>query len=173
MKNGLFLAFAIVIISILVSCRARGDEEEGQGRTVIPASRISTGGGRDEVREAREARFEADPIPVIPSPVGFRPIMILDLNLDRDQNEEQIVVSQSLADEPAPLSVRIADFDPVSDRYYLAWETELSAWSSTVTDRAFSGSSSEFIPIEQTCVAFSSATRKRSKKTSQKTSSPI
>ena len=62
-------------------------------------------------------------------PPGYQVVQLVDVNLDLDRYEEQVLVAQDIESEENNISLLVADYDSIRDKYTITWETE------TVTQR--------------------------------------
>src|SRR6056297_3626904 len=62
-------------------------------------------------------------------PPGYKILQMVDVNLDLDRYEEQVLVAQDALSEENTISLFVADYDAIRDKYSITWRSD------TVTQR--------------------------------------
>ncbi len=60
-------------------------------------------------------------------PPGYQMVQLVDVNLDLDRYEEQVLVAQDTLSEESSISLLVADYDTIRDKYTTTWQSETVA----------------------------------------------
>ncbi len=60
-------------------------------------------------------------------PSGYQMVQLVDVNLDLDRYEEQVLVAQDTLSEESNISLLVADYDTIRDKYSTTWQSETVA----------------------------------------------
>lgn len=60
-------------------------------------------------------------------PPGYQIAQLVDVNLDLDRYEEQVLVAQDTLSEEGTISLLVADYDTIRDKYTTTWQAETVA----------------------------------------------
>ncbi|GEM_PF-1075395 len=60
-------------------------------------------------------------------PPGYKILQMVDVNLDLDRYEEQVLVAQDALSEENTISLFVADYDTIRDKYVTTWKSETVA----------------------------------------------
>jgi hypothetical protein len=60
-------------------------------------------------------------------PPGYQVVQLVDVNLDLDRYEEQVLVAQDTLSEESTISLIVADYDTIRDKYTTTWQSKTVA----------------------------------------------
>jgi len=125
----LFLSFISFLALLLFACQQGPQSESSylqepkQVDLSQDFSRSSSGLSRQDLSYTEET----PQVPRVQLASNFTIVQIVDVNLDLDRHEEQVLVAQDNLSETKNISLFVADYDEIRDRYIVTWNSETKA----------------------------------------------
>lgn len=118
--SGSILGISFAIAFIVIIAMFAKMRNENLLASIPVSGRISQLGALDEVEpEARDARIARAKINPEPGEVFLDS---LDINLDTDEDLEQVIVVHDASSQDKPLSIVVADFQPLTGSHFRTWK---------------------------------------------------
>ncbi len=129
MKIHPFLVILFTLV-FLIACDPNPSQDDSAYLREPKKVNLDTGEDQDSGTESSsedEYQEEARQFARVELPAGYQVVQLVDVTLDLDRYEEQVLVAQDTESEEKNISLFVADYDSIRDKYTITWESETLA----------------------------------------------